>query len=68
MNEETNVVQDTVQRLSKIFNEYNNKRIIVLGTTCAGKTTLLKSLTECMDMDTLVWGLLPRNLLQIAPI
>lgn len=62
MNEETIVVQDTIQRLTEIFNDYNDKRIVVLGTTCSGKTTLLKSLPECLDMDDLVWGLLPKNI------
>jgi len=52
---------DTIQKLKEIFISNSEKRILVLGTSCAGKTTLLKSLPECLDMDTLVWELLPKE-------
>ena len=32
-----------------------------MGTTCLGKTTLLKNLPECLDMDALIWELLPKE-------
>jgi len=54
--------QDTIQQLKDIFSNNSEKRIIVLGTSCAGKTTLLKSLPECLDMDTLIWERLPKEI------
>lgn len=62
MNKKITNGQDTVQKLKEIFENNSEKRILVLGTTCAGKTTLLKSLPECLDMDALVWELLPEEL------
>jgi ABC-type phosphate/phosphonate transport system ATPase subunit len=54
--------QDTVQQLKKIFEDNIEKRILVLGTTCSGKTTLLKHFSECLDMDALIWELLPKKI------
>ena len=55
--------QDTVQRLINIFDKYNNKRILVLGTTCVGKTTLIENyFPECIDQDKICWALLPIEL------
>jgi thymidylate kinase len=53
---------DTIQKLRQIFDTNSNKRILVLGTTCAGKTTLVKSLPECLDQDEICWALLPKEL------
>jgi len=53
---------DTIQKLRQIFDRNNNKRILVLGTMCAGKTTLIKSLPECLDQDEICWALLPKEL------
>ena len=50
-----------IQKLTEIFEINREKRILVLGTTCAGKSTLLKSLPKCLDMDSLVWELLPKE-------
>ena len=57
-----NVEHDIVQKLRTIFENNTDKRILVLGTTCAGKTTLLKNFQECCDMDALVWELLPKEI------
>jgi len=62
MIEETVADQDTVQKLRQIFYENSDKRILVLGTMCAGKTTLVKSLPECLDQDEICWALLPKEL------
>ena len=51
----------TIQKLKEIFTSNREKRILVLGTSCAGKTTLLEDLPDCRDMDVLVWELLPRE-------
>ena len=55
-------MDETVEKLKRIFNENSDKRILVLGTTCAGKTTLIKSLPECLDQDEVCWVLLPKEL------
>jgi dephospho-CoA kinase len=62
MNEEIKTEQDIIQKLKEIFKHNSKKRILVLGTTCSGKTTLLKNLPECLDMDALVWELLPEEI------
>jgi thymidylate kinase len=59
---EAKAEQDTIQKLTEIFENNTEKRILVLGPTCAGKTTLLKSLPKCLDMDALVWELLPKKI------
>ncbi|MCL2199214.1 MAG: hypothetical protein FWB80_09850 [Defluviitaleaceae bacterium] len=51
-----------IKKLKEIFENNTEKRILVLGTTCLGKTTLLKSLPQCRDMDALIWELLPKNI------
>ena len=51
--------QDTSQKLKEIFENNTDKRILVLGTSCSGKTTLLENLPDCRDMDALIWELLP---------
>jgi shikimate kinase len=38
-------------KLKVIFDKHKNERIFVLGTTCIGKTTLLKQFPESIDMD-----------------
>jgi len=53
--------QDTIRKLKEIFESNIEKRILVLGTTCLGKTTLLKNFPECLDMDSLVWELMPKE-------
>jgi len=62
MIKETEADQDTIQKLKRIFDKNKHKRVLVLGTTCAGKTTLIKSLPECLDQDEICWALLPKDL------
>jgi deoxyadenosine/deoxycytidine kinase len=61
MIKEIEVDQDTVQKLRESFDKHSDKRILVLGTTCAGKSTLIKSLPECVDQDEVCWALLPKE-------
>lgn len=42
-------------KLNQIFDKYKDKRICVLGTTCCGKTTLLKQIPGCVDLDDILW-------------
>jgi hypothetical protein len=47
--------------LNKIFKENNDKRICVLGTTCTGKSTLIKELNIGLDMDEEIFPLLSKE-------
>lgn len=47
-----------VKQLEEIFLDNSNKRIIVVGTTCTGKSFLIKHLKNSLDMDDLVFPLL----------
>ena len=47
--------------LEKIFNENQNKRIVVLGTTCCGKSTIVKKLEYTRDMDKEIFPLLSKE-------
>lgn len=49
------------ERLQKILDEYKNKRVIVVGTTSSGKSTLLKKIKNAKDMDDLVFPLLSKE-------
>jgi len=51
----------TIQKLKEIFENNLEKRILVVGSTCVGKTTLLKSFPQCLDSDNLIWGMLPKE-------
>ena len=62
MKRETDADQAVVDKLEEIFLKYVDKRILVLGTTCAGKTTLVKSLPGCLDQDEICWALLPKHI------
>lgn len=42
-------------QLSGILAANSDKRVIVVGTTCTGKSTLLKSIDGAADMDKLVF-------------
>lgn len=43
--------QETINALNVIFDKHKNERICVLATTCCGKTTLLKQIPDCVDLD-----------------
>ncbi len=42
--------------LTKIFEQNSDKRICVVGTSCVGKSSLLRYLPEAIDMDVLLFG------------
>ena len=50
-----------IEELTKIFEENKEKRICVLGTTCTGKTTLIKQLNMGVDMDKEIFPLLTKE-------
>ena len=50
-----------MEELKEIFNNNTDKRILVIGTTCTGKTTLIKSLGIGLDMDKVIFPLLTKE-------
>lgn len=50
-----------LDRLEKILNENKDKRICVIGTTCTGKSTLIKNLNMGLDMDDAIFPLLTKE-------
>ena len=50
-----------VEELKKIFDNNKDKRILVIGTTCTGKSTLIKSLGIGLDMDKVIFPLLTKE-------
>lgn len=53
--------QETINTLEAIFEKHKDERVCVLGTTCCGKTTLLKKIPNCVDMDESLWPLLSQE-------
>ena len=47
--------------LVKLIKNNNEKRIVVLGTTCTGKSTILKNHPEYRDMDEEIYPLLTKE-------
>jgi hypothetical protein len=50
-----------IEKLEEIFNNNKDKRILVLGTTCAGKSTLIKKMGIGLDMDKEIFSLLTKE-------
>ena len=50
-----------IEELMQIFNDNNDKRICVLGTTCTGKTTLINKSNIGVDMDKEIFPLLTKE-------
>lgn len=46
-------IDKTLEQLKKILRENGDKKITVLGTTCVGKTTLLKNIPEGIEISKL---------------
>lgn len=47
-----------MEELKEIFDKNKDKRILVIGTTCTGKSTLIKILGIGLDMDKIIFPLL----------
>jgi len=43
--------KNVINELNAIFIKHAHNRICVVGTMCCGKTTLLKQIQNCVDMD-----------------
>jgi len=50
-----------VGELKKILDANKNKRIVVVGTTCTGKSTFVKQIKGVFDMDELVFPKLSKE-------
>ena len=53
--------QETINALNAIFEKHKEERICVLGTTCCGKTTLLRQMKHCVDLDDELWPQLTKE-------
>ncbi|MDO8610819.1 MAG: hypothetical protein Q7R95_09830, partial [bacterium] len=42
-------------KLQNILDDNKDKRVIVVGTTCTGKTTLLSQIPDSVDMDEIIF-------------
>lgn len=47
--------QEIINSLKAIFEKHVNERVCVLATTCCGKTTLLRQIPDCIDLDDELW-------------
>ena len=47
---------DAIRRLREAFAANRDRRILALGTTCAGKSTFAKEFPEALDQDELCWA------------
>lgn len=52
---------ETINTLKAIFEKYKNERVCVIGTICCGKTTLLKQIPNCVDLDAELWPQLTKE-------
>jgi len=47
-------INDTLNTLEAIFEKHKNDRIIVLSTTCVGKSTMIMQMPHWVDVDNLL--------------
>ena len=50
-----------INKLQNLLNKNIDKKVVVIGTTCTGKTTFLKEIKNAFDMDELIFSLLTRE-------
>lgn len=50
--------KDTMNTLEAIFDKHKHERIIVLSTTCVGKTTMIELMPDWVDVDVLLGELM----------
>ena len=50
-----------INELKQIFDKNRDKRILVIGTTCTGKSTLIRNLGIGVDMDKVIFPLLTKE-------
>jgi deoxyadenosine/deoxycytidine kinase len=47
-------INDTINTLNAIFEKHQHERIVVLTTTCVGKTEMIKLMPQWIDADVLL--------------
>jgi hypothetical protein len=47
-------MRDTINTLEAIFEKHTHERVIVLSTTCVGKTTMIEQMPHWVDVDVLL--------------
>lgn len=47
--------EQQAQDLRAILDQHRQERVVVVGTTCTGKSTLLKRILEGLDMDEVIF-------------
>ena len=50
--------ESVTRKVEQILDKNKDKRVVILGTTCTGKTTLHKLLPDAVDMDEALFPLL----------
>jgi len=55
------MLSEVLKELTAIFNKHKSERICVIGTICCGKTTLLKQIFNCVDIDDELWSQLTKE-------
>lgn len=56
-----NSQENITSKLVKILDANKDKRVVVVGTTCTGKSTFLKQIESAHDMDELVFPKLSKE-------
>lgn len=56
-----NIEDNIIKKIEHIFNQNEDKRICVVGTTCSGKTTLVNNFGYALDMDEILFSLLTKE-------
>jgi hypothetical protein len=49
------------EKLNRLLADHEEKRVVVVGTTCTGKSTLLPSIPNAFDMDDLLFPQLSKS-------
>lgn len=44
-----------IDEVKDVLNEHKSERVVVVGTTCTGKSTLLKDIDGALDMDEVLF-------------
>ncbi len=44
-----------IDEVKSVLNEHKSERVVVVGTTCTGKSTLLKNIDGALDMDEVLF-------------
>ncbi len=49
------------EKLKELLDKNKDKRVIIIGTTCSGKTTMMQGIKDAEDMDELIFPLLSKE-------